>query len=118
MGCSLGPVVRQLASEGVPGDRLYGTDLHIGFLDLGYEPFDDRGWSRATYIEGDLLNENDERLIDIFRGKIDIIYASAFFHLFECEGQLRAAKRMIGFLRPDNPDAMIYGQNQGPKIKV
>ncbi|KAK8135079.1 hypothetical protein PG984_007091 [Apiospora sp. TS-2023a] len=115
VGCCLGPVVRQLASEGVPGDRLYGTDLQVGLLDLGYELFEDRGWSRVTYVEGDMLNENDGRL-DVLRGKIDIIYASAFFHLFEREGQLKAAKRMLGFLRPDNLDAMIFGQNQGPKI--
>lgn len=115
MGCCLAPVVRQLASEGVPGDRLYGTDLHAGFLELGYELFGDRDRSLATYVAGDMLDENDARL-DVLMGKIDIVYASAFFHLFEREGQLRAAKRMVGFLRPDNPDAMIFGQNQGPKI--
>ncbi|KAK8078682.1 hypothetical protein PG996_004852 [Apiospora saccharicola] len=48
VGCCLGPAVRRLASSGVPGDRLYGTDLQVGFLDLGYELFGDRGWSRAT----------------------------------------------------------------------
>ncbi|KAK8040097.1 hypothetical protein PG993_008508 [Apiospora rasikravindrae] len=115
-GCCLGPVVRLLASEGVPGERLYGTDLQAGFLDLGYELFGDRGWSRATYLAGDILDESDVRL-DAFRGKIDIIYASAFFHLFEREGQLKAAKRMVGFLRPESPRAMIFGQNQGPKIE-
>ncbi|KAK8078681.1 hypothetical protein PG996_004851 [Apiospora saccharicola] len=63
-----------------------------------------------------MLNETDGRL-DVLRGKIDIIYSSAFSHLFERESQLRAAKRMVGFLRPDNPDVMIFGQNQGPKIE-
>ncbi|KAK7949305.1 uncharacterized protein PG986_010191 [Apiospora aurea] len=32
-------------------------------------------------------------------------------------GQLKAAKRMVGFLGPENPRAMIFGQNQGPKIE-
>ncbi|KAK7919903.1 porphobilinogen deaminase protein [Apiospora marii] len=116
VGCCLGPVVRQLASQGVPDDRLYGTDLHAGFLELGHELFGDRDRSRATYVAGDMLDENDARL-DVLRGKIDIIYASAFFHLFEREGQLKAAKRMVGFLRADSPDVMIFGQNQGPKVE-
>ncbi|KAK8005860.1 hypothetical protein PG991_012157 [Apiospora marii] len=116
VGCCLGPVVRQLASQGVPDDRLYGTDLHAGFLDLGYELFGDRGRSRATYVAGDMLDENDARL-DVLRGKIDVIYASALFHLFEREDQLKAAKRMVGFLRPDSPDVVIFGQNQGPKME-
>ncbi|KAK8093449.1 methyltransferase domain-containing protein [Apiospora hydei] len=116
VGCCLGPVVRLLASQGVPDDRLHGTDLHAGFLDLGHELFGDRGRSRATYVAGDILDESDARL-DVLRGKIDIIYALAFFHLFEREGQLEAAKRMVGFLRPENPRVMIFGQNQGPKIE-
>ncbi|KAK8107035.1 uncharacterized protein PG998_009048 [Apiospora kogelbergensis] len=117
VGCALGTVVRLLASQGVPDDRLYGTDLQAGLLDLGYELFGDRTWSRATYVAGDMLGEDHKtRLDDRLGGKIDIIYASAFFHLFEREGQLKAAKRMVGFLRPENPGVMIFGQNQGPKI--
>ncbi|KAK8086014.1 hypothetical protein PG994_000988 [Apiospora phragmitis] len=123
VGCGLGSVVRLLANQGVPGARLYGTDLHAGFLDLGFELFGDRErdrggrGSRATYVAGDMLDANDARLDLVLRGKIDVIYASAFFHLFEREDQLRAAKRMIGFLWADNPRAMIFGQNQGPKIE-
>jgi hypothetical protein len=45
----------------------------------------------------------------------DIIHASAFFHLFEREGQVKAAKRKIKFLNPTNPRAMIFGRNGGPK---
>ena len=118
VGCCLGTVVRLLASQGVPSDRLYGTDLQAGFLDLGYELFGDRGWSLATYVAGDMLDESDDaRLDDVLGGKVDIIYASAFFHLFEREGQLKAAVRMVGFLRSEAPGAMIFGQNQGPKIE-
>ena len=117
VGCALGTVVRLLASQGVPDDRLYGTDLQAGLLDLGYELFGDRTWSRATYVAGDMLGEDYKtRLDDRLGGKIDIIHASAFFHLFEREDQLKAAKRMVGFLRSDNPGVMIFGQNQGPKI--
>jgi ubiquinone/menaquinone biosynthesis C-methylase UbiE len=117
VGCCLGHVVRQLIAEGVSSERLYGTDLQPRFLDLGYELFRDRDRikNRATFVAGDMLQENDVRL-EKLTGKVDIIYASAFFHLFEREDQIKAAKRMVRFLRPENPRAMIFGRNEGPKI--
>jgi ubiquinone/menaquinone biosynthesis C-methylase UbiE len=117
VGCCLGLVVRQLIAEGVSSDKLYGTDLQPHFLDLGYELFRDRDETKnkATFVAGDMLQEDDMRLEEL-TGKIDVIYASAFFHLFEREDQIKAAKRIIRFLRPENPKAMIFGRNEGPKI--
>ena len=117
VGCCLGHVIRQLIAEGVSSERLYGTDLQPRFLDLGYELFDDRDRikSKATFVAGDMLQENDARLEEL-TGRVDIIYSAAFFHLFEREAQIRAAKRMVRFLRPKNPKAMIFGRNGGPKI--
>ncbi|KAJ9144790.1 hypothetical protein NKR19_g6310 [Coniochaeta hoffmannii] len=116
VGCAFGTVVRQLVAEGVPGERLFGTDLQPRFLDLGYELFRDRESSSATFVAGDMLKEDDARL-DVLNGRIDVIYASAFFHLFERQGQAEAAKRMVRFLNPRNPRAMIFGLNGGPKIE-
>lgn len=118
VGCCLGSVVRQLITEGVPSERLYGTDLQPVFLDLGYELFRDRdrSKSRATFVAGDMLQEDDARL-EVLTGRVDIVYASAFFHLFEREGQIKVAKRMVKLLRPDNPRTMIFGRNEGPKIE-
>lgn len=115
MGCGLGHVVRQLIAEGVSSERLYGTDLQARFLDLGYELFGDRDSTRATFVSGDMLRGEDPRLEELMH-KVDIIYASSFFHLFEREDQIKAAKRMVGFLKPDNHNAMIFGRNGGPKI--
>ena len=117
VGCCLGHVVRQLIAEGVSSERLYGLDLQPRFLDLGYDLFRDRdrSKSKATFVAGDMLQEDDERL-EKLTGRVDIIYASAFFHLFEREAQIKAAKRMVRFLRPENPRAMIFGRNEGPKI--
>ncbi|AEO69857.1 uncharacterized protein THITE_2056534 [Thermothielavioides terrestris NRRL 8126] len=115
VGCCFGHVIRQLIVEGIPGGRLYGTDLQPRFLDLGYELFRDRAKSTATFLAGDMLKEDDSRLQGL-DGKVDIIYASAFFHLFRREGQVRVAKRMVRFLNPDNPGVMIFGVNGGPKV--
>ncbi|KAI0861121.1 hypothetical protein F4860DRAFT_476913 [Xylaria cubensis] len=115
VGCCLGHVVRQLNAEGVPSERLYGTDLQASFLDLGYDLFRDRDSTRATFIAGDMIREEEPRLEELI-GKIDIIYASAFFHLFEYEDQIKAGKWMVQFLRPENQNAIIFGNNGGPKI--
>ncbi|KAI3329919.1 S-adenosyl-L-methionine-dependent methyltransferase [Ustulina deusta] len=117
VGCCLGHVVRQLIAEGVPSERLYGIDLQDRFLDFGYDLFRDRDSTRATFVSGDMLREEDPRLEELM-GKVDIIYASAFFHLFEREDQIKAAKRMVGFLKPGNKNAIIFGHNGGPKISA
>ncbi|KAK0705716.1 hypothetical protein B0H67DRAFT_497836 [Lasiosphaeris hirsuta] len=118
VGCCLGLVVRHLAAEGVSSERLYGTDLQPLFLDLGYELFCDRDMakSQATFVAGDMVRDNHDAAFQPLVGKIDVIYATAFFFLFERHDQLRAAKRMVSFLRSDNPDAMIFGYNNGKKI--
>ncbi|KAI1739178.1 hypothetical protein F4680DRAFT_150065 [Xylaria scruposa] len=115
VGCCLGHVVRQLIADGVPSERLYGTDLQDSFLDLGYDLFRDRDRNRATFVVGDMLQEEEPRLEEL-TGKIDIIYASAFFHLFQREDQIKAGKRMVKFLKPENQNAIIFGHNGGPKI--
>ncbi|KAI1125128.1 hypothetical protein F5Y10DRAFT_13554 [Nemania abortiva] len=115
VGCCLGHVIRQLSAEGIPSERLYGADLQARFLDFGYDLFRDRDSTRATFVAGDMLQENDPGLEEL-RGKFDIIYASAFFHLFEREDQLKAAKRTVGFLKPHSQNALIFGCNGGPKI--
>lgn len=114
VGCAFGTVLRQLHTLGVPGERLFGTDLQPRFLELGKELFRDWG-SNITFVAGNMLDENDDRL-DVLHGRIDIIWASAFFHLFERQDQVKAAKQMVRFLNPVNPNAVVFGLNGGPKI--
>lgn len=115
VGCCVGQVSRYLIAEGISSERLYGTDLQSQFLDIGYELFHDKSKNKGTYIAGDMLQEDDPRL-GILHGRIDIIYASAFFHLFERDGQLKIAKQMVNFLKSDNPKTMIFGRQGGPKV--
>ena len=114
VGCMFGIMIRQLSFEGVSSERLYGTDLQSGFLDAGYGLFQDREKTKAKFLTGDILKEDDKRLAELV-GKIDIIHAMAFFHLWEEEDQFKAAIRVASFLRPDNPEVMIFGRHEGPK---
>ncbi|RYP83153.1 hypothetical protein DL769_001459 [Monosporascus sp. CRB-8-3] len=95
VGCCVGQVLRQLAFEGVDSSRLYGIDLESRFLSAGYELFRDRDTLKATLVTGDLLASGEEGEGDdasrLLNGKMTIIHAMSFFHLFSWQAQVRAA---------------------------
>ncbi|OTA79129.1 hypothetical protein M434DRAFT_402129 [Hypoxylon sp. CO27-5] len=118
VGCCVGQVLRQLAFDGVDSSRLYGTDLEPRFLEAGYDLFKDRDKFKATFVAGDMLNQCDEdnggnRSLEVFDGKMNIIHATSFFHLFTWENQVRAARRMVRFLDPNDSYVMIFGRQVG-----
>lgn len=114
VGCLMGTLLRHLSHEGVSSDRLYGTDIQPSFLELGYDLFGDRDTTKATYLATDMLKNGDDCLNQL-EGKIDVIYAANFFHLFEQHDQFKAATRIIKLLNRKNPNAFIFGINYGPK---
>jgi len=92
MCCAFGTIVRQLIAKSVPSERLFGTDLQPRFLELGHELFGDWENSSATFVAGDTLKGDDGRL-DVLNGRVDVIYASALFHLLKSEGQVKKKRR-------------------------
>ncbi|KAG5982427.1 hypothetical protein E4U55_001905 [Claviceps digitariae] len=112
LGCCVGLVLRQLRHDGVQGSQLFGTDLHSKFVDIGYDLFQDQDSIGATFVVGDMLDPGDARL-DILLGKVTIIYASSFFHLFNWTQQLCVGQRLVGFLKEGTKNALIYGRQIG-----
>ncbi|KAJ3580239.1 hypothetical protein NPX13_g327 [Xylaria arbuscula] len=112
--------IRRLAFEGVDSMRLYGTDLHNEFIDLGYLQFRDRETLQATFVAGDMLAGDAEydysELARTFNEKISIVHASNFFHLFTWESQLVICERIMRFFRrelsPETP-AVLFGNHYG-----
>ncbi|KAI1407725.1 hypothetical protein F5Y13DRAFT_123578 [Hypoxylon sp. FL1857] len=115
VGCCVGQVLRQLAFDGVDSSRLSGTDLEPRFIETGYDLFKDRDKFKATFVAGDILNQggDGDSSLEVFDGKMNIIHATSFFHLFTWENQVRAARRLIRFLNPDDPEVMIFGRQVG-----
>lgn len=72
--------IGKLVHDGVPSDRLYGTDLHLGFLELGYELSGNRDTWAAHYVARDLFQYGKEW--DRVREELDIIHVSSIFHIF------------------------------------
>jgi hypothetical protein len=90
---------------------LYGSDLRLDFISLGYDLFLDKDTFKAHFIAADVFDD-DSDLVKQLSGKIDIIYTGAFFHLFDLEEQEKIAKRVVGLLK-DKPNTLILGRQVG-----
>ncbi|THW82945.1 hypothetical protein D6D17_09355 [Aureobasidium pullulans] len=96
--------------DGVPGSVLIGSDLHQGFLDLGYDLFKDKDKLNSKFIAADVF-ESQSALTPL-AGKIDILHTSSFFHLFGYEGQKKVARRVVQLLKPQK-DSLLVGRQVG-----
>ncbi|KAI1869679.1 uncharacterized protein JN550_005660 [Neoarthrinium moseri] len=115
VGCCVGQMLRKMVVDGVDSSRLFGTDLEPRFLEMGYEMFRDKGRLRSMFVAGDVLDHDDDpkdplRLLD---GKMTIIHAASFFHLFTWDDQVAAATRLVRFLKPGDKNAFIFGRQVG-----
>ena len=109
LGCCFGQALRKLAFDGVPHERLYGSDVRPGLLELGFELFNDRDkWSPASFFPMDIFHP-------VVPGnlKFHVVLISMVFHLFSLERQIQAAIEIITRLLVDKPGVMIFGSQGG-----
>ncbi|TFB00184.1 Methyltransferase trt5 [Trichoderma ghanense] len=111
IGCCVGQVLRKLVRDGIEPTRLFGTDLHPEFITIGAELFNDAE-SGLTFVAGDMLNPEDTALKEL-DGKITLVHAANFFHLFKWEEQVKVGTRITRFLQPGTVDAVIFGRQIG-----
>lgn len=122
LGCAFAQDIRRLVADGVDSKMCYASDLQLDFLDLGYELFRDRESLRSRFIAADVFDAGSP-LMEL-EGKIDIVDASSFFHLFAWEDQKRIARIVVKLLRArehslvvgrqiGNQEAGDYGQRDG-----
>ena len=114
LGCCFGQDIRRLVADGVPGESLYGADLRLDFLELGYELFRDKGSLKAHFLECDIFEEDKEskggKELSKLDGKIDVIYAASFLHLFNWEEQVRVGMRMVRLM---TKFSLVFGRQVG-----
>ena len=127
MACCFGQVLRKMVSlrypdcyitanpkyqeyDGAPSANLYGTDLHSDFIRLGYDLFLDKHRFDATFLTADIFDDNSD--LNQIDGQMDVIHASAFFHLFTREQQLKVAKRIVSLLKPQK-GSLFFGSHTG-----
>lgn len=110
MGCCFGQEIRRLAADGAPSENLYGSDLRPEFFELGYEFFRDRDTLKSKFIAADIFDPNSA--LKELDGKIDILYAGSFLHLFGYEQQLEVSIRIAKLLK-EKPGSLLVGRQVG-----
>ena len=110
LGCCFAQDMRKLVYDGVPSENLYASDLDQSFLDLSYDLFKDKDTMKAHLFAANALDEHSP--LDDLEGKIDIVYAGSFLHLFSWDEQLKACKTMIKTLKP-RKGSLVFGRQTG-----
>lgn len=112
LGCCLGQALRQFRLDGAKGPQLFGLDIQPGFVDMGFDLFRDRDNLGATFVVGDVLNLDSARMSQL-EGRITMVHADSFFHLFDWTQQVCVGRRIVSFLKPGTRNAMIFGRQAG-----
>lgn len=110
LGCCFGQDLRKLVSDGAPSEHLYGSDLRQDFWDLGYELFQDGRALKSRFLAADIFDENSS--LQELDGKVDILYASSFLHLFNLELQHNICERIVRLLKP-KAGSILLGRQVG-----
>ena len=110
VGCCLGQDLRQLVADGAPSENIYGLDIERPLMDLGFDLFLDREKLKSTFMLGDVYEHNTDW--SLLEGKMDIINASAFFHLYPLPKQVEASCLLVRFGRA-KPGTVIIGRQMG-----
>ena len=110
VGCAFAQDIRRLVADGVDSRNCYGADLRLDFIELGYELFQDKETLKSKFIAADIFDADGP--LKVLEGKIDIIDASSFFHLFGLEEQKTVARAVIKLLSP-RKDSLVVGRQVG-----
>ena len=100
IGTGLGQEIRSLIAAGVPAERVRGVELEPQFNELGCELFRDGEVVGPSLLVGDILLDEGEQSLAHLRGKVSILHAASFLHLWDWEGQINVACRMVGLMQP------------------
>ena len=110
LGCCFAQDIRKLVHDGVPSENLYACDLEQEFLDLSYDLFRDKERPKGHFFTANALEHGGA--LDELQGKIDVVYAANFLHLFDWDNQMKICKRIIKTLKPQK-GSMVFGRQTG-----
>lgn len=108
LGCAFAQDIRRLVADGVDSKNCYGSDYQLDFIELGYDLFRDKSTLKSEFIAADIFD--DQSPLTKLEGKVDIIGASSFFHLFSWEDQRKVAIRVARLLRSQKGSLLVGRQ--------
>ena len=110
LGCGFGQDLRLLATHTSNTSNMYASDISNELWELGYDLFRDKSKMHAQFIKADFLSDPPSPELQQLNGKMDIIIANQFLHLFDYSQQLEALKRIVGLSRVGTT---LIGYQQG-----
>jgi SAM-dependent methyltransferase len=108
LGCAFAQDIRKLVADGVDSGQCYGSDLRLDYIELGYDLFRDKDSLKSKFIEADIFDP-DSSLKEL-HGKVDIIGASSFFHLFSWDEQKKVAHRVVKLMKQQSGSLLVGRQ--------
>ena len=99
LGCCFGQDLRLLAAEGCSPCQMYASDIDSDLWDMGFDLFKDQDRMLAKFIQADILDSGSD-LKELY-GKVDIVIANQFLHLFNWQKQITALKRIVDLSKID-----------------
>ncbi|KAG9194184.1 hypothetical protein G6011_04219 [Alternaria panax] len=113
LGCCMGQDIRKLVHDGAPSENTYASDLKNDFWGFGYDMFLDKSTLQTQFMQADIFDPDSElKHVD---GKMDMINAASFFHLFDWNEQVKAAKRVVQLSRPVSGSLIVGRQGGKPE---
>lgn len=94
----------------MPQTHLYGADLRPEFFELGYKLFRDAATLKVKFLSADVFDLSSP--LAELEGKVDIIYAGSFLHLFNYEQQVAVCKRIVKLLK-EKEGSVVLGRQAG-----
>ena len=88
-----------------------GLDINAALIQIGFDLFRDRARPPAAFVVGDMLDADDAALAAL-DGRVSIVHASNFWHLFSWAQQLAIAVRLVAFFSGGD-GAVVYGRQVG-----
>ncbi|EMD36214.1 hypothetical protein CERSUDRAFT_115159 [Gelatoporia subvermispora B] len=125
LGCCTGTDVRKLAYDGYPALNIFGVDLRLDFIDLGYKLFGDAESCPVHFFSADIFGapinfdprpvappSHLVKTLDQLKASVDHIYTGALFHLFDEPTQYSIALRVVTLLKRKK-GSVVFGRHQG-----
>lgn len=122
----MGTDVRKLAYDGYPASNIFGCDLRVEYIELGYKLYTDEDTTPIRFFASDMFSipvdfspsstdvGPETKITDLsqLRGKVTHLYAGALFHLFDDPTQYAIALRLAALLTRER-GTIVFGRHQG-----
>ena len=119
LGCCFGQDLRKLVVDGVSPAHVAGLDVGAEFYSLGRRLFrddvalGDRPALSFDFYARDIMDDGADW--EPLESRFDILNSTSFLHIWDWEGQIKAACRIVSFLRL-RPGALIVGSGLGSRV--